>query len=304
MANQACSKIMMVRPKHFGYDPQTAASNAFQQKEEGGAISGIQQQAVAEFDRMVEILRGEGVDVLVVEDTNEPVKPNAVFPNNWISLHEDGKAILYPMLVENRRKERRKGILDLLRSEGINIREVVDLSFYEPEGKYLESTGSVIFDYENQRFYACLSERTSSEVLGRLSEITGYQSLVFEAFDKNGFPVYHTNVMMCIGSGYAVVCTESIPKGQRQKVLTSLESTSHEIVPVTMDQMYAFAGNMLEVQNKQGEKILVLSETAIKSLTSGQKEMLTQYARLLSIPIPTIEKYGGGSVRCMMCRVV
>ena len=303
MTKQACRQVMMVRPKHFGYDPDTARSNAFQQQGKAGDSSNIQQQALAEFDRMVAKLREADIDVLVIEDTDEPVKPNAIFPNNWISLHEDGKAILYPMLVTNRRRERRDDILESLRSEGVDIREVIDLSFYEEEEKYLESTGSVIFDYEHRQCYACLSERTSPEVLQRLSEITGDTPIIFEAYDKNGLPIYHTNVMMCIGSGYAVICTESIPTTQQQKVLATLEGTGHEIVAITLDQMYAFAGNMLELQNSQGEKVLVLSAAAMKSLTPDQKQALSKHAQLLAIPIPTIEKYGGGSVRCMMCRV-
>lgn len=293
---------MMVRPKHFGFDHATAASNSFQDDTGAEATREISVAAIAEFDAAVEKLRINGVKVHVIEDTDTPIKPNAVFPNNWVSFHE-GKVLLYPMLAENRRWERRDEILDQLKSEGLTINEVLDISASESEGKYLESTGSMVLDYENTLAYACISDRTDLDVLKRFCEATGFQSVIFDAFDKGGVAVYHTNVLMCIGARYAVICLEAIPEIQRAHVIASLEQSGHDVVPITMDQMYAFAGNMLEVVNDQGKSILVMSNTAFESLDDSQKERLSQYANILSVEIPTIEKFGGGSVRCMMCRL-
>lgn len=303
MSKQAAKTIMMMRPKHFGYDPASAETNAFQVKEGYEDSDAIQQAALNEFDNAVATLRAADVHVLVVEDSDTPIKPNAVFPNNWVSFHRNSKVVLYPMLAENRRDERRPEIFDELKAQGVNIDEFIDLTHYEDDGKFLESTGSVIFDYAREIAYACVSARTNSEVLTKLSEIMGFEPVLFEALDKEGLEIYHTNVMMCMAEDYVVICAESIPEDQREEVLDTLEKTGHKIVPITYDQMYAFAGNMLEVENAAGQSVLIMSEAAMHSLDLDQKEKLSQYSRLLSVPIPTIEKYGGGSIRCMMCRV-
>lgn len=303
MSKQAAKTIMMMRPKHFGYDPASAETNAFQVREGYENTNAIQRAALAEFDHAVAALRAAGVSVLVIEDSDSPVKPNAVFPNNWVSFHQNSKVVLYPMLAENRRDERRPEIFDQLKEQGVNIDEFIDLTHYEEEEKYLESTGSVIFDYPREIAYACVSARTHPEVLNKFSDIMGFEPVVFEALDKDGMEIYHTNVMMCLADYYVVICSESIPEDQRKNVLGALEKTGHEVVPITFDQMYHFAGNMLEVENQAGQSILIMSEAAMHSLDLDQKERLSQYSRLLSVPIPTIEKYGGGSIRCMMCRL-
>ncbi|MEC7753931.1 MAG: arginine deiminase-related protein [Bacteroidota bacterium] len=300
---QAAAKIMMVRPAHFGYDPSTAETNSFQQTEGAEQQYAIQRQAVEEFNGAVATLRAAGIDVVVIDDTDEPKKPNAVFPNNWVSFH-DGRVILYPMLAENRRWERRMDLLDELAETGVPMKEVIDISQYEAEDKFLESTGSVVIDYENDLAYACLSSRTHKDVLNKLCELNGYEPVLFESFNKEGVPVYHTNVVMCIASKYAVICAESIREDQRFDVLQTLKTTGHEVVEITMDQMYGFAGNMLEVENQQGESVLVMSQTAYDSLTESQIQCLSAHSKIQTVQIPTIEKFGGGSVRCMMCRVL
>lgn len=299
---QASKTIMMVRPKHFGFDHSTAVSNSFQDGNGAEATEKISLLAINEFDAAIDKLRSHRIDVHVIEDTYQPIKPNAVFPNNWISFHGE-KTLMYPMEAENRRWERREDILDQLTLNGIEIGEVLDISAYESEGKYLESTGSMVLDYEHKLAYACLSSRTNQEVLDKFCDITGFEAVLFEAFDKNGIPVYHTNVLMCIGTKYAVICTESIPEDQRSEVLKTLESTGHDVVSLSMDQMYSFAGNMIEVADEYGNEVLVMSGAAMRSLSIDQKEKLSEYAKLLALDIPTIEKYGGGSIRCMMCRL-
>ncbi len=303
MSKQAARTIMMMRPKHFGYDPASAETNAFQTKEGSDNQAYIQEKAIAEFDGAVSQLLQAKVNVVVIEDTEEPAKPNAVFPNNWVSFHRDTKVVLYPMMAENRRYERRPEIFDQLNEAGLQFDEFVDITHYETEDKFLESTGSVIFDYPREIAYACTSERTNPEVLRKLSEIMGFEPVIFDAFDRTGLPIYHTNVLMCLADQYVVICLEAIPAEQRETVVAALEKTGHEIVPITYDQMYNFAGNMLEVVNEDGQSILVMSEAAMHSLDLDQKQKLSEYSRLLSVPIPTIEKYGGGSIRCMMCRV-
>lgn len=299
---QAAAKIMMVRPAHFGYDPLTAKTNSFQQTEGADQKHNIQQSAIDEFNSAVNTLRTKGVEVVVIDDTDEPKKPNAVFPNNWVSFH-DGRVILYPMLAENRRWERRIDLLDQLVDEGVPVNEVIDISKYEEDNKFLESTGSVVIDYEHDLAYACLSSRTDRDVLDKLCEINGYEPVLFESFNKDGLAVYHTNVVMCLASKYAVICAESIKPDQRFDVIRTLEETGHEVVEITMDQMYAFAGNMLEVLDSAGQSILVMSQTAYDSLSEDQIQSLSKYSAIQTVSIPTIEKYGGGSVRCMMCRV-
>lgn len=303
MSKQAAKTIMMMRPKHFGYDPASAETNAFQSIEGSDNQAYIQDKAIEEFDNAVKLLQEAQVNVVVIEDTDEPVKPNAVFPNNWVSFHRDTKVVLYPMMAENRRDERRPEIFDQLTAAGLAFDEFIDITHYEADNKFLESTGSVIFDYPREIAYACTSERTHPDVLRKLSEIMGFEPVIFDAFDRDGLPIYHTNVMMCLADHYVVICLESIPDEQRPTVQAALEKTGHEIVPITYDQMYNFAGNMLEVVNEAGQSILVMSEAAMHSLDLDQKKKLSEHSRLLSVPIPTIEKYGGGSIRCMMCRV-
>ena len=297
---QAAKKIMMVRPMNFGFDHASAESNAFQLKEGADHVKEISRLAIEEFDSAVAKLRDHGLDVLVIEDTDQPEKPNAVFPNNWISFHEK-QVLLYPMMAENRRWERRDAVLDTVLNG--SEKQIIDLTEFENEAKYLESTGSVVIDYENDLAYACLSARTNQEVLQNMCEVLNLEPILFEAWDKNGLEIYHTNVMMCLAAEYAVICLESIKPEYREVVVAALLKTGHKIVELSMDQIYQFAGNMMETINGNGNSVLVMSETALRSLTLNQKQELSDFSQILALDIPTIEKYGGGSARCMMCRV-
>ena len=298
--NQAAKKLMMIRPQHFGFDPASAASNAFQHNEGADDVKEITADAISEFDTAVEKLRAQGLDIVVIQDTDKPHKPNAVFPNNWISFHDDC-VLLYPMMAENRRWERREEIINEVL--GDDSKPIIDLTDFENEGKYLESTGSVVIDYVNDLAYACVSKRTNTEVLNKMCEVLGLEPVLFQAVDKDGLEIYHTNVMMCLSAEYSVICLDSVNEEHRESVVAALIKTGHEIIELSMDQMYAFAGNMIEALDVYGNSVLVMSETALKSLSVDQKQSLSNYSQLLSIQIPTIEKYGGGSARCMICRV-
>lgn len=300
---QASSHIMMVRPKHFGYDPITAASNAFQHKEGADHVAEIAQLAIDEFDLAVNKLTEKGVPVTVIADTDEPIKPNAVFPNNWISFHNKG-IILYPMMAKNRRWERRMEIIDEINEKVKQFEQVIDLSEQETNQKFLESTGSIIFDYANDIAYACLSPRTDKELFTELCEFLNYEAVIFHSRDAHGQLIYHTNVMMCLASKYAIICLESIDQAEREEVSGAIAETGHELIEISLDQVYQFAGNMLEVEGAGGQSYLVMSNAAFRSLTEEQIASIEQYSEIIAIPIPTIEKYGGGSIRCMMCRVM
>jgi len=241
--------------------------------------------------------------VIVIEDLKEPPKPDAIFPNNWLSTSPEGIVSIFPMYAPNRRLERRDDILKLL-TERFCVEEIQDLSGLEKEGHYLEGTGSMIIDNENKMIYAAISERTSITALEKFASNGGYQAIVFIATDKYGKPVYHTNVMMTLGDNFAILCEESIDEEwELIAVRQLLESTGHSIIPITKEQMHDFAGNMLLVKNNRGEKILVMSERAYQSLRKEQKQMLEAYSSLLPISIPTIEEVEGGSVRCMMAEI-
>ena len=296
------STILMVRPAAFGFNEETAANNYFQtnpkiSKEE------LQQKALTEFDNMVQTLRNHDLNVLVIEDSKEPAKPDAIFPNNWLSTSPNGIVSVFPMYAPNRRIEKRDEILEQLAQKFV-IRDVQDWSEYEVEGRFLEGTGSMVIDHDHKMIYACVSERTSLSVLEKYTATNGYQAIVFLATDKNRMPVYHTNVVMTLGDGFCVLCEEAIDEEwELIAVRQLLESTNHTIIAITHDQMHCFAGNMLQVKNKSGEKFLIMSQTALKSLRKEQKQMLEAYATLLPIAIPTIEEVEGGSVRCMMAEV-
>ena len=296
------STILMVRPAAFGFNVETAANNYFQ-SDPGLAKEELQQKALAEFDRMVLKLRENDIDVVVIEDSSEPPKPDAIFPNNWLSTSPDGKLFVYPMYAPSRRTEKRDDILEQLAKE-FDVKDVQDWSEYEAEGRFLEGTGSMVMDHDNKLIYASISERTNISVLEKFSVTNGYQAIVFLATDKQGHPVYHTNVVMALGERFCVLCEEAIDEEwELIAVRQLLESTFHTIIPITREQMHHFAGNMLEVKNKKGENILVLSQTAFTSLRKEQKEMLEAYARLLPIDVPTVELVEGGSVRCMMAEL-
>ena len=292
----------MIRPAAFGYNEETAESNSFQSKLSLSKEE-VQQKALEEFDAMVQLLKEHDIDVIVLDDTKEPIKPDAIFPNNWFSTSPNGIVSIFPMYASSRRAEKRKDILKWL-SENFAVKDVQDWSEFEKEERFLEGTGSMVIDHDNKMIYASVSERTSIPVLEKFASANGFQAIVFLATDKEGNPVYHTNVMMTLGENFAVLCERAIDEEwELIAVRQILESTNHTIIPITREQMHAFAGNMLEVKNKKGEKFLLMSQTAYDSLRKEQKQMLEAYSTLLPISIPTIEQTEGGSVRCMMAEI-
>ncbi len=302
--SQLASTVLMVRPARFESNPLTAHSNQFQS--EPDASPGEQQQrALAAFDKLVDALRANAVDVIVAEDTTDPRCPDAVFPNNWLSTHADGRVVMYAMEAANRRTERRLDIIEALAEEhGFQVSEVVDLSGHEAAGEFLEGTGSVVLDRVHRIAYACLSSRTHLEALADFAQRMGYEVIAFEATDRGGQPIYHTNVMMSVGESLAIICDESISDAdQRCAVLESLASTGHEIVHLTFDQVAAFAGNMLEIRNTRGERLVAMSRQAWQSLDKSQQARLRANGGVVTSPVDDIEFASGGSVRCMLAEI-
>ena len=299
--------ILMIEPVAFGFNDQTAVNNYFQQKDFHPEAD-IQQLALAEFNTMVETLRANGINVLVVKDTEQPRKPDSIFPNNWISFHEGGQAILYPMFAPNRRAERRKDIIEYVSTHGSPVNNVDDFTFWEEKNLFLEGTGSMVFDRENKIAYAALSERTNKEVFLQFCTVFGFKPVYFHAtqpLDGKLVPIYHTNVVMCVADKYALICTNCIEdEDELIRVYDQLEQSGKVVIPISRQQMHCFAGNMLQVGSRDGKLFLVMSQSAFNSLTEHQIELLKSYNELLVIPIPTIEKVGGGSVRCMMAEIV
>ena len=300
---QTTSKILMIRPTNFGFNPETAESNAFQQKAGAEHITEIREQAVLEFDTFVKTLREAGIQVIVVKDTARPIKTDAVFPNNWVSFHSNGTAVTYSMCAPTRRTERRYDILDAL-SKNFDLKRRIDFSHYESQDKFLEGTGSLIFDRVHRLVYACLSPRTEEALLDEFCEWAAYEKVQFRAVDASGMDIYHTNVMMAVGDEFVVICLDTIQDEQEKARLHYyFRETGKEIIEISMEQMNQFAGNMLQVENEAGESFMVMSEQAFKSLNDTQIKQIERYAHILYSPIYTIEKYGGGSARCMMAEV-
>jgi hypothetical protein len=299
---QTTKNILLIRPSNFVFNSETEASNAFQVKvSESEDV--IKERAFAEFEAFASTLKSKGVNVLVFDDTQLPAKPDAIFPNNWVTFHSDGTVILYPMFAHNRRHERRKDIIDSLKNN-FKVTNVVDLSKYEKENKFLEGTGSIVFDHDNKIAYACLSPRTNRELFVRVCDYLHYKPIYFYSHDKGGKEIYHTNVMMCIGEKFVVICLDSITnKQERENVLHSLSSTGHQIIDISFEQMNQFAGNMLAIKNNNEQNLLVLSQTSFDSLTTEQKVELEKYSKLIPLSIRTIETIGGGSARCMIAEV-
>jgi hypothetical protein len=299
---QSTARIMMIRPAGFGFNSETAASNEFQQKASADA-NATQEKAREEFDLMISQLSLTGLDLHIFEDSDEVYRPDAVFSNNWVSFHQSGKVVLYPMMAENRRAERRLDIIESLNKDFL-VEEIIDLTHFEKEGKYLEGTGSMVLDRRYKIAYACLSPRTHPEVLDAFAEALGYEVVTFSASDENDKAIYHTNVLMCVGDIFAVVCLEAIKNpDERQKVRTMLEETSKYIVEISLDQVRHFAGNMLMVRNLKGNKFLMMSTQAYEALTDKQHKILSDYARIIHSDLAVIERNGGGSARCMMTEI-
>lgn len=289
----------MVRPVMFGFNEQTAGSNSFQNKEDHPSAE-IQQKALKEFDLFVDRLKEAGINVTVFEDTVSPHTPDSIFPNNWISFNGDA-IVLYPMLAPNRRLEKRKDIIEHFKT---STSYLMDLSDNEKENAFLEGTGSIVFDYENKIAFANISARTNKTLLAELCNWLNYHPVTFHAVDAMGKDIYHTNVLMCIGRGFAVLCKECIRDRQELKMLVAaIENTGREIISIDYGQMNSFAGNMYQLFNAAEESIIVMSEQAYTSLDAEQIRRLEKYGRLLYSPLYTIEKYGGGSARCMMADV-
>jgi len=291
----------MIRPDHFYPNPETAADNAFQRNTDRDS-NALTPMARKEFDAAVQTLRAAEIKVHVFEDTPEPEKPDAVFPNNWISTHYDRRIALFPMYSNLRRRERRQDIVQELRQH-YQVTEVIDYSPFEDEGCCLEGTGSLVLDHLNNIAYVSLSNRSNPKVIERFTNDFSYEPVTFTSVGSNGEPIYHTNVMMCIGTAFAIAGLEMIPnKAERQLVRARLEKTGKEVVELSADQIANFAGNAIELHNKDGEKLLVLANRAARALTKDQREKLSRYARLVPLELPTIE-LGGGSARCMIATI-
>ncbi len=296
------SAVLMIRPVRFAGNEQTAASNRFQQLD---AVSeDVQSRALAEFDALSSALDAAGIDVHVFDDTSEPHTPDSIFPNNWVSFHADGTVVLYPMMAPNRRLERRLDIIEALdMHHGFRIARTVDLSHREAQEKFLEGTGSLVLDRANRIAYACLSPRTDMDVLGEFAQRLDYEIVAFEATDASGTPIYHTNVLMSVGEKFAAVCIECIEPQRRSAVVNMLSSTGHELVNLTLPQMHGFAGNMLQLRTRSGEHLIAMSQAARNVLDPTQIALLEKHGKIVAVPIPTIERLGGGSVRCMIAEV-
>ena len=304
---QTTNSILMIRPVAFRMNEQTSVNNYYQKVLDGLSPETVNAKAQAEFDALVIKLRKAGVQVIVIDDTLEPNTPDSIFPNNWISFHESGDVVLYPMFAENRRAERREDILDILEDEGFKIKEIMDYTLAEQDNVFLEGTGSLLLDRENDKAYCALSPRADEELMIEFCEDFEFTPVIFEAFQTiNGERklIYHTNVMMCLGDTFAVLCADCIDdKKERKMVLDSLRGDDKEIILLTEDQVNNFAGNMLEVKGKNDERFLVMSESAYKSLTKKQIAQLEAHVEIIHSSLDTIEACGGGSARCMMAEI-
>lgn len=302
MAAQSTDTVFLVQPCRFQSNPQTADSNAFQARVPDADHAASNALARTQFDGLVSALRAKGVNCLVFDDTPEPHTPDSIFPNNWISTHSDGQVLLYPMEAENRRTERRRDIVYALGRIGFDVRNIEDLSASEAQQRFLEGTGSLVFDRPARVAYACRSTRTDASLAREVCERLGYRLVLFDARDAAGQPIYHTNVMMFVGTAVALVCTESIDVSQRQRVIDSLKAAGHEVVDIGFEQLEKFAGNMLEVQGTDGA-IIAMSKQAHDSLSEPTRETLARHAMLVAADIGHIEAQSGGSVRCMLAEV-
>ncbi|WP_433778265.1 citrulline utilization hydrolase CtlX [Flavobacterium anhuiense] len=304
---QTTNAILMIRPVAFRMNEQTAVNNYYQKVLNGLLPDTVNAKAQQEFDVFVEKLRAVGVDVTVVDDIIETDTPDSIFPNNWVSFHEHGDVVLYPMFAENRRLERRDDILDILEKKGFEISNIIYYNVAEEEGIFLEGTGSLLLDRANAKAYCALSPRADEELVIKFCQNFDYTPVIFKAFqtvNEKRKLIYHTNVMMCLGETFAVICADSIDdKKERKMVLDHLKEDKKEIILITEDQVNNFAGNMLEVRGKDDKRYIVMSASAHQSLTPKQIAQLENHAEILSSSLDTIEACGGGSARCMMAEV-
>ena len=303
---QITNSILMISPVNFRGNEQTAINNYYQNTFNNSSFHNIQQNALVEFNNLVGKLKSAGVNVIVIRDTNELDTPDSIFPNNWVSFHENGKIVLYPMFAKNRRKERRQDILDfLVDHHNFRIEEIKDFTNFENYNKYLEGTGSMVLDREDKICYAAISIRTAEDIVIKFSNDFGYKSVCFVANqDVNGDrkPIYHTNVMMCVADKFAVICLDAIDdKGEREYVVKMLNKTGKEIIEITQEQKHRFAGNMLQVMGDRS--YLVMSSSAFNILSNRQIKAIQKYCPIIHSPLDTIEAFGGGSARCMMAEI-
>ena len=298
---QCAQSVLMVRPARFGANPETAASNRFQRAEVRPDDAAT---ALREFDGLASRLVDAGVDVQVAADTPEPPKPDACFPNNWVSFHADGTVILYPMMAPSRRAERRPELLDDLRRAGFRFARTLDLSPLEARGEFLEGTGSLVLDRPRKIAYACRSPRTTPAALAEFSAAAGYRIVAFHALGPDGRPAYHTNVLLAIGEKFAVVCGAAIPdETQRAAVVAELETAGHEVIDIDVAEMNGFAGNLLALAAQNDRPLIAMSEAAWEALAPAKRRRLEAHGEIVAAPIPTIERLGGGSVRCMIAEI-
>jgi len=296
--SQSTNSILMIRPVGFAYNPETAETNAFQQNDY--KRDNAQERALKEFNQMVRMLRDHGIHVIIIEDTVDPPTPDSIFPNNWISTHRNKNVVLYPMQAVSRRFERRADIVNQL-AELYVMEDIVDMTAYEKDNKFLEGTGSMVLDRERKLCYACLSPRTDKELVNEFCKKLEYTPVLFHAFDQNGIPVYHTNVIMSVGHDYLVICAESITDEVERNHVRTISGLP--VIEISLEQMNNFAGNMLEVTGKNEEYYLVMSTRAYQSLLPNQITELEKHAAILHSPLETIEELGGGSARCMMAEI-
>lgn len=302
---QSAAAVLMVRPAHFAFNPETASSNAFQAAPLAGLAAGAAQDlALREFEGLATRLERAGVRVIVAEDTVSPVKPDAIFPNNWVSFHRDGTVTLYPMLAPNRRCERREEVVRQVTQDGpYHASRTVDLTHRENEGKFLEGTGSLVLDRTHRVAYAGLSPRTDLDVLGEFAQLLDYDLVTFDAVDGAGQAIYHTNVLMAVGTSFAVLCADVLSQPEhRSAVMEKLRATGHEVLEISLPQMREFAGNLLELAPTSG-RVIALSGAAWGSLEAAQRRVLERHGTVVTADIPVIERLGGGSVRCMLAEV-
>jgi len=302
---QSTNSILMIRPNNFGYNEETALDNHYQNQ--GSLEMNSNENAQKEFDNMVFNLRQNGISVYVFQDDDINYTPDSIFPNNWISFHENGDVGLYPMYAENRRLERRPEVIKFLEDEGFNIDNIVDYSSAESENKFLEGTGSMILDRENRIAYCSISKRSNEELFIEFCEDFEFTPVLFNSYQSVGdkrLPIYHTNVMMCVAMSYVVICLDSIDdKKQRKNVANFINETGKKLIEISENQVESFAGNMLELLNDKGDSILVMSKSAENSLSEIQKNSIKKYSKIISSNINTIEVCGGGSARCMMAEI-
>ena len=298
---QTSDAVLLVRPTAFGFNPETAASNAFARSSADLEIAG---KAALEFDRLADRLQEAGVEVLVLPDADDAATPDAVFPNNWLSFHADGTLVLYPMATPTRRRARRvEAVGELLAQAGFQVRQLIDLSNHEHADRFLEGTGSLILDRPRRHAYASVGPRTHHEVVAEFDRQVGYETTVFDSFDRAGRPIYHTNVLLSLGTNFAVLCPDALPEGQRGGLIRRVEESGREVISVRFDQLERFACNLIELRSGSGEPLIALSSAARRSFGPDQLRQLERHGRLVDAEIPTIEAVGGGSVRCMIADI-